>query len=314
MIIKIDTREKELIKKCENTLNIVSNFKDIKILVESLPLGDIIINNETDDCIIIERKTLSDLASSIKDGRYEEQSYRLNGIEHHNHNIIYMIEGNMQQFNSFKERIDKQTLYSAMTSINYFKGFSVMRSNAIDETAYIICNMAYKIGKSKDRLGFYNNKINKINNINNIINNNTNNLDTTDNTTDNINNTDNKDNQLQEQKSEKDYCSVIKKVKKENITPKNIGEIMLCQIPGISSTTALAILLKFKTLQNLIKCIQEDNTCLNNTSTIDSNNKSRKINKTAIANIIKFLIVKDEDEDNGEDTESVSENVINTNS
>jgi Holliday junction resolvasome RuvABC DNA-binding subunit len=91
---------------------------------------------------------------------------------------------------------------------------------------------------------------------------------------------------------------------------------MLCQIPGISSTTALAILLKFKTLQNLIKCIQEDNTCLNNISTIDSNNKSRKINKTAIANIIKFLIVKDEDkhEDNGEDTESVSENVINTNS
>jgi ERCC4-type nuclease len=271
MIIKIDTREKELIKKCENTINMVSNFKDIKILVEPLPLGDVIISNEIDDCIIIERKTLSDLASSIKDGRYEEQSYRLNGIEHHNHNIIYMIEGNMQQFNSFKERIDKQTLYSAMTSINYFKGFSVMRSNAMDETAYIICNMAYKIGKSKDRVGFYCNKINTKNNNN----------------TENTINPEDTENQ-----SEKDYCSVIKKVKKENITPKNIGEIMLCQIPGISSTTALAILLKFKTLQNLIKCIQEDNTCLNNISTIDANNKSRKISKSAIANIIKFLIVE----------------------
>ena len=52
---------------------------------------------------------------------------------------------------------------------------------------------------------------------------------------------------------EKDYCTVVKKVKKDNITTDNIGEIMLCQIPSISSTTALAILSQFKTLPNLIK-------------------------------------------------------------
>ena len=40
----------------------------------------------------------------------------------------------------------------------------------------------------------------------------------------------------------------IKKVKKENITEDNIGEIMLCQIPGISSVTSLAIMEKFKTI------------------------------------------------------------------
>jgi hypothetical protein len=51
---------------------------------------------------------------------------------------------------------------------------------------------------------------------------------------------------------EKEYCSVIKKVKKENITPDNIGEIMLCQIPGISSTTAIAILKEFQTLPKLL--------------------------------------------------------------
>lgn len=42
--------------------------------------------------------------------------------------------------------------------------------------------------------------------------------------------------------TEKDYVGVVKKVKKDNITSDNIGEIMLCQIPGISSVTALAVM------------------------------------------------------------------------
>ena len=273
MIIKIDTREQELFKKCESTIAAVQKFTDIKLISETLPLGDIIINDGTNDCIIVERKSLSDLASSIKDGRYEEQSYRLNGSDHHNHNIVYLIEGDMYRFNTFKDRIDKQTLYSAMFSINYFKGFSVMRSNTIDETAMIICNMVYKLvsGQKLGKTGFYiNNKIdvNLSSNVDIVV-----------------------EHNVEKVVSEKDYCSVIKKVKKDNITPDNIGEIMLCQIPGISSTSALAILSGFKTLPNLIQCIKNDEQCLNNICTVDSNGKSRKISKTAIATIIKFLKV-----------------------
>lgn len=273
MIIKIDTREQELFKKCEITIAAVPKFADIKLISETLPLGDIIINDGTTDCIIIERKSLTDLASSIKDGRYEEQSYRLNGLEHHNHNIVYLIEGDMYRFNTFRERIDKQTLYSAMFSINYFKGFSVMRSNTIDETSMIVCNMVYKLvsGQKLGKTGFYLNK-----------------------------KTEDEDVLLDDQKnnevyvtekivSEKDYCSVIKKVKKENITSDNIGEIMLCQIPGVSSTSALAILSQFKTLPKLIQCINADEQCLNNICTTDANGKSRKISKTTIATIIQFL-------------------------
>jgi ERCC4-type nuclease len=274
MIIKIDTRETDLFSKCPSTIEAIPKFKDIKLISETLPLGDIIINDGNNDCIIIERKTLSDLAASIKDGRYEEQSYRLNGLQHHNHNIIYLIEGDMYRFNTFKERIDKQTLYSAMFSINYFKGFSVMRSNNLEETAMIACNMAYKLvgGLKAGKLGFY---------INSITSN-----KSDDNSSDDQNiNADDKVPTV----SEKDYCSVIKKVKKDNITPDNIGEIMLCQIPGVSSASALAILSQFKTLPNLIKSLQEDQNCLNNVFTTDSNGKNRKISKTAIATIVKFL-------------------------
>ena len=273
MLIKIDTREQDLLTKCQTTIEAIPKFKDIQIISQTLPLGDIIINDGTNDSIIIERKTLTDLAASIKDGRYEEQSYRLKGLWHHNHNIIYLIEGDMYRFNTFKERIDKQTLYSAMFSINYFKGFSIMRSNNLEETAMIVCNMAYKLvgGLKAGKTGFYNNNL--TNTIPNDISSGgqNNNADDT------------------KESTEKDYCTVIKKVKKDNITTDNIGEIMLCQIPGVSSASALAILAQFKTLPNLIKSIQEDETCLNNVSTTDSNGKNRKISKTAIATIIKFL-------------------------
>ena len=274
MIIKIDTREQELLTKCQNTIESNPKFKDIKLVSQTLPLGDIIINDGINDCIIIERKTLSDLAASIKDGRYEEQSYRLNGLNHHNHNIIYLIEGDIYRFNAFKERFDKQTLYSAMFSVNYFKGFSIMRSNNLEETAMIACNMVYKLvsGLKAGKLGFYNN-IKVSNESSNEVSCDTNNLDAI------------------KEPTEKDYCSVIKKVKKENVTPENIGEIMLCQIPGVSSVSALAILSQFKTLPNLIKSIQEDETCLNNIFTTDANGKNRKISKTAIATIIKYLKV-----------------------
>ena len=281
MIIKIDTREQELFIKCQKVIEENLKFKDIKLISETLPLGDIIINDGTNDCVIIERKTLTDLAASIKDGRYDEQSYRLNGIHHHNHNIIYLIEGDMHNFNTFKARIDKQTLYSAMFSIQYFKGFSVMRSNNIFETAVISCNMVYKLVNDlkKGKIGFYSNTIQPrlTKEIEPLLDEQNNNM---------INNENNNEEKIV---SEKDYCSVIKKVKKENVTADNIGEIMLCQIPGISSASALSILSQFKTLPNLIKSIQEDEDCLSNICTTDPNGKSRKISKTAIANIIKYL-------------------------
>jgi ERCC4-type nuclease len=264
MLLKIDIRESELIEKIKQTLEI---FKDIKLTTENLPLGDIIINDGNKDCVIIERKSLRDLAASIKDGRYEEQSFRLNGLQHHNHNIYYLIEGDIQKFllgQGFKkEKIDKQTIYSAMFSISYYKGFSLLRSNNLEESAFIICNMAYKIGKDILRQPFYNQM-----------------------TSSNI---DLSNNEIK--CSDKDYVSVIKKVKKENITIENIGEIMLSQIPGVSSTIALAILTKYNSLPNLIKSIQENENCLNDTCITDSNGKSRKINKNAIASIIKYLKV-----------------------
>jgi len=254
MIIKIDTRETALLQQIQIQISCISIFKSIQLVSEVLPIGDIIINDGLEDKLIIERKTLNDLLSSINDGRYKEQSYRLNGLNNHNHNIIYLIEGDLNN------KPDKFTLYSVMFSLNYYKGFSVFRSFNIEETANIICNMAYKIEKETNRKPFYQNK-NLINDIN-------------------------EDTQI----TEKNYVNVIKNVKKDNITPENIGEIMLCQIPGISSITAVAIMNKFKTISNLIKEIEKNNDCMKDLSYTNTKGQLRKINKTCIANIIKFFL------------------------
>ena len=49
MIVKIDTRERDLIKKCQDLLVAVPAFKDLKIEVCTLPLGDIIITTNQGD-------------------------------------------------------------------------------------------------------------------------------------------------------------------------------------------------------------------------------------------------------------------------
>jgi len=263
-------------------------YKDIKVVVETLPLGDIIIHNpeKEEDLVIIERKSINDLFSSIKDGRYEEQSFRLNGLQHPNHNIIYLIEGDINKYNRFKDnKTERLTLYSAIFSLNYFKGFSVIRTFSLDESALFICNSANKLrkGLSENKKPHYQ-QVNK-NKESILISINEeqkggNNLpeEKDDNSDSNINN--------------KDYINVVKKVKKENITPDNIDEIMLCQIPGISSVTALAIIEKYKSISNLIVSLNNDENCLKEISYVNTKEQSRKISKTSIQNIIKYLLKK----------------------
>jgi crossover junction endonuclease MUS81 len=277
MIIKVDTREAALLQQINNQVSIIPVFKSIKVQSETLPIGDIIINDETEDKIIIERKSVNDLLSSIKDGRYEEQSYRLNGLNHHNHNIVYLIEGDVNKVNRFKpdNQVEKLTLYSAMFSLNYYKGFSVFRSFSLDETANIICNMAYKIGKDLTKKPYYQNiQVEIPKPI----------LDSSLNVQ--------TDDCEEVQVSEKDYVGVVKKIKKDNITPDNIGEIMLCQIPGISSVTALAVMDKYKSITNLIKELELNHESMKDLSYTNSKGQVRKINKTCIANIVKFLLKK----------------------
>ena len=294
MFIKVDSREKDLVTKMSYYISSIPAFRNLKVISESLPIGDVIISNNNEDILIIERKSIIDLLSSIKDGRYEEQSYRLNGTTLHNHNIMYVIEGDINKMNMFREtKFEKLTLYSAIFSLNYYKGFSAIRTFTLDETALFICNCTCKLmkGLTTDRKAFYPNK----SAIPTSITNNTNNTNNTkEETTESECNEDGDSEEITEQQKDdcKNYIGLVKKVKKENITPENIHEIMLCQIPGVSTATAISIIKKFNNIANLIKCLEENEKCLNDVTNVNNKGQSRKITKTSITNIVKFLLKK----------------------
>ena len=260
-------RERELIAKMNTLISDIPLFKDIKMEVLALPLADIIFfdNDKNTPQLLIERKTINDLLSSIKDGRYEEQSFRLNGADIHNHNIIYLIEGDMNKKNYFKDtKSEKLTVCSAIFSLNYYKGFSAIRTLDLEETAIFLCNTFVKLSKERNNKKPYYNNGSQVGE------------------------------QEQEQNpvvsSDKEYVNVSKRVKKDNITCENIGEIMLCQIPGVSSVSALAILDKYKSLSNLIKELEKEPNCLKDLTTVTKTGQTRKMSKAVIENIKKFVI------------------------
>ena len=286
MFIKVDSREKDLVTKMSYYISSIPAFRNLRVISENLPIGDIIISNDNnEEILIMERKSIMDLLSSIKDGRYEEQSYRLNGSTVHNHNIIYLIEGDLNKMNMFREtKFEKLTLYSALFSLNYYKGFSVIRTFSIDETALFICNSTSKLmkGITTDRKAFYPNKCAIPMSI------------TKEENTECESTEDGDPEEITEEQKDdcKNYIGLVKKVKKENITPENIDEIMLCQIPGVSAATAISIIKKFNNIANLIKCLEENEKCLSDVTNTNNKGQSRKITKTSIANIVKFLLKK----------------------
>lgn len=88
MEIVIDSRENHLIAEFEKT--------GFEIKVKQLNIGDIIISYDSQIKIIFERKTISDLISSIKDGRHREQKFRMNEFKKETGcKIVYIYEGDM---------------------------------------------------------------------------------------------------------------------------------------------------------------------------------------------------------------------------
>jgi len=251
LTLVLDTRERDLQKACIAL--------SLPFVVEALAIGDVAIRSketkrkvedptkgkeeekeekeeeqqdeqEESLVLLLERKSVNDLLSSIKDGRYEEQSYRLvhaSGL--HPHNIVYIVEGTQSAFRA--AITDKQTLHSAIVSLQQYKGFSVMRTGSLQETAEYLLFLCKKLEKEGlSRLCY------------------------TACAKQGTERTEGQEGQGQEEEDKdkgKAYCStmgevrygdVTKKVKKDNITPANAGAMLLSQLPGMSYATAVDVL------------------------------------------------------------------------
>jgi ERCC4-type nuclease len=284
MKIIIDEREASLYHLCQ-TFAETHQMKLVPIEKRVLQLGDIIFTSDDESVthLVIERKSFSDLLASVKDGRYAEQSHRLIHCFPNPHNIVYLLEG---MFSTVHQEKDKKKIISCMASLNYFKGFSLMRTVSASETAQHIVYLADKIAKElplkKPQAIEVSQELSAEANIE---------------TNTNVQPTNVQPTNVQPTNAPQPtvvqaiapYCSVVKASKKANITKENIGEIILCQIPGISSTIAVELMKPFGTFAEFMNKIKEDSAYLDSVA-IETNGKKRKIGKNVIDGIRGFLL------------------------
>lgn len=247
MQLLIDLREPKTLVQNIIVLNEASKTK-VTIIQKNLDIGDYVFYDEVNEqpLLIIERKSLSDLESSIKDGRYKEQSFRLNEAPIHNHNIIYLLEGAII---NYKEANFRSTLYSTLFSLNYYKGFSVINTLNQVETGTMLMAFASKISR-ENKPAFYDIKATTI------------------------------------QNSEESYINTLKTSKKAHINRENIFQLMLMQIPGISSVSALALANEFKIMETLLKSLKDENANFENIKLASG----RKLNKNIICSLKEYLL------------------------
>lgn len=294
MNLVLDNREPWLhqcISKAPPTENITVSIQPLLLGDAALYLGE----PTGKEILIIERKSLSDLLASIKDGRYEEQSHRLihtSGL--HPHNIIYIIEG---MYSQLRLPADKKIVLSAITSLSYFKGFSVFRTNNIQETADIILAVSAKLHKelavNKRPRPTYAQAQQPLKIIPLAV------ADSEPQDGNIVKKQGEEGEQAQEEpindaqsaQQQIQYSTFVKKAKRDNITPDNIGEIMLCQIPGIHSATANDIIKQCGggSFYEFMRIVQETPEHLNTIYLTSDKGKKRKLGSNIIQNIIAYL-------------------------
>ena len=154
IILIIDLREKgannEIIK--DEILNLINDKNNIKVEERNLSIGDFIwIYKDTKDNeeyiidYLIERKTLNDLASSIMDGRYTEQKYRMKNSSFKN--ISYLFEGQDLSLNGLGN-INKNSINTAIFHTINIHDLNIIKSNSTMETIQILIDIDRKIKKS----------------------------------------------------------------------------------------------------------------------------------------------------------------------
>jgi hypothetical protein len=246
-----------------------------------MDVGDISISGPDGvEAVLIERKTIPDLLSSIKDGRYREQKLRLSAAtDHPNHNIYYLVEGRAETTVWHTLTADDiRTVNSTIFSISHFSGFSTIRTQSIHETVDMLVAIRDKLCRDggSGRCAYYRRQ------------------ETTveeggeggggaDATAEGgcgsgrVSGGDN-------------YCAAIRRQKGANITPDNISSIMLQQIPGVSATVAAAVLGKYGgSLFDLTVAVHSDPRAIDGVTFETGKGKRQRVNKTTLAKIVTFL-------------------------
>lgn len=139
--INVDYRESDLINELR------THYPHLHDCIHqtNLEIGDIhIVNKEHGIHLVFERKTMSDLAASLKDGRYKEQKHRMLSV-HNPRNITYIIEGSHIITNEGKYGLTASVYDGMYVYTMYRDGIHLVHVRNVPETAAWIATVATKV-------------------------------------------------------------------------------------------------------------------------------------------------------------------------
>jgi ERCC4-type nuclease len=204
-------------------------FKDCSyVKFKNLEMGDIQFHKDGKILLVIERKTLPDLASSIKSGRYREQKMRLvDNCDINTNQILYLIEGHLKKTDNI-DKIPYSTFIGSYINLFMRDDLKMIQTSGIDETIFFIEMICKKI-------------TNKDINFDKLLKNNCD---------------DNATIEQINQTNQSEYLNTLKGEKKKNITPINCCILQLSQIPTISIGIATEICKSYKSIFELCKLFE----------------------------------------------------------
>ena len=122
--ITVDDRE-----RASGTVELLRDFSGVEVTVERLDIGDY----SVDDCLLFERKTLSDFAVSVVQGRFFRQCL---GLMESGRRGVIVLEGKAGDLVRFG--IGREALQGALISASVIMGLAVLRSCGPQETVRLI--------------------------------------------------------------------------------------------------------------------------------------------------------------------------------
>ena len=213
MNLIIDHREQEIKKYFQGYNNVIFN---------NLDLGDIRFEYNQQLILLVERKSLKDLANSIKTGRYREQKMRLLNSEIPKDKIVYLIEGKLDP-NIIIDKVPYNTFVGSMVNTIIRDNFKVYQTQDLEATIFFLHSIYNKLDKNSLNLDIIQKNYLDDNNLN------------------------------------QEYLSTLKSKKKDNLNPYNCYILQLSQIPGLSVQISTSIAERFKNFKQLYEFYEKSN-------------------------------------------------------
>jgi len=136
--IAVDDRERR-----SGVPTALAKHPNVKLTIRRLSLGDYRIN----DTLIVERKTLTDFARSVRDGRLFAQASRLTRVKRARPCLI--LEGT--RVNHWSAALPRSALQGAIISVTLVFGIPLLRSSCPEETADLILYAADQLQRRATR-------------------------------------------------------------------------------------------------------------------------------------------------------------------